>query len=1037
MTGSIRRLSAAVALALCATLTPAATAAPGAAGPPPPPSDAELAAQPARHDLTREQFYFVLPDRFANGSTANDRGGLTGDRLTTGYDPGDKSFYQGGDLKGLTERLDYIKGLGTTAIWLAPVFKNTPVTERSWGAAANYHGYAITDFTRVDPHFGTNEELRELIDAAHAKGMKVMFDILTNHTADTIRYAEQEYGYRPEGAYPYLDRQGRPFDDDDGVPRVDEDAFAYTPRVAGEDREAKVPAWLNDPTMYHNRGETSFSGESGLNGDFAGGDDLWTERPEVVRGMAKIYQRWVRDFGIDGFRIDTAKNVNLDFWTQWATALEKYAAEQGHEDFFMFGESYSAEPAVNAPYITRGRLDSTLDFPFQAVARVFASRGGAASVLSDVFSQDYRYTTGRSNAYEQVTFLGSHDMGRIGGFIAQDNPGADDAELLRRDRLAHELMFFSRGNTVVYAGDEQGFTGPAGDSEARQPMFATRVPDYLDDDRIGTDATHAEDAYDTSAPLYRTIAGLSRLTKRHPALRDGIQRERYADEGPGVYAFSRTDPRERVEYVVAVNNAETARTVEIPTDSADAAFRQLYGGRGTARTSDGATLRVTVPALSSVVYRADRALPAPATAPDITLTAPAAGATGTVEVTAEVTGGGLNRVVFAAQRGDGPWQVLGSADHAPYRVTQFLPDTVRGGEALRYKAVVVDGAGRTASALASTTAGASPPEEKPSVVRDHAVVHYQRPDGDYDGWELKTADGAVPFAGRDAYGAFAWVGVGDRAGKLDFTIEKDGAADGPPRTLDLTVAGEVWTEQGSGELLTTAPDGAYPPQDEEKAVIHYHRPDGDYDGWGLHTWAGAAHPTDWDVPLMPVRRDGYGITFEVPVQPGAESLSYVLHKREQKDLDRDQNLVFDVYGKEIWLLAGKPRYLLPAMGPTDLDLGVSKARLIDRDTVVWPDRGTGTVSEQLVYPGKGGELRIEDGALSDEGHWLRLNPTTLTDAQQRRHPELKGLPAYRIDPRDRDRLGTGLRRGLIATRRTDSGALMSATGVRIAPGPTS
>ena len=99
----------------------------GAATPPAPPSDAKLAKTAARHDLTREQFYFVLPDRFANGDTSNDKGGLTGARLDTGYDPTDKGFYQGGDLKGLTERLDYIKGLGTTAIWLAPIFKNQPV----------------------------------------------------------------------------------------------------------------------------------------------------------------------------------------------------------------------------------------------------------------------------------------------------------------------------------------------------------------------------------------------------------------------------------------------------------------------------------------------------------------------------------------------------------------------------------------------------------------------------------------------------------------------------------------------------------------------------------------------------------------------------------------------------------------------------------------------------------------------------------------------------------------------------------------------
>src|SRR6185312_9028072 len=137
-----------------------------------------------------EQYYFVLPDRFANGNKANDKGGLTGDRLTTGLDPADKGFYHGGDLAGVINKLDYIQGLGTTAIWLAPVFKNRPVQGAGDDISAGYHGYWITDFTQVDPHFGTNDELKKLVRLAHQRGLKVYLDIIANHTADVIRYAE-------------------------------------------------------------------------------------------------------------------------------------------------------------------------------------------------------------------------------------------------------------------------------------------------------------------------------------------------------------------------------------------------------------------------------------------------------------------------------------------------------------------------------------------------------------------------------------------------------------------------------------------------------------------------------------------------------------------------------------------------------------------------------------------------------------------------------------------------------------------------------
>ncbi|GAA3105265.1 hypothetical protein GCM10020254_58890 [Streptomyces goshikiensis] len=176
--------------------------------------------------------------------------------------------------------------------------------------------------------------------------------------------------------------------------------------------------------MYHNRGDSTFAGESSEQGDFAGLDDLWTERPEVVSGMEKIYEKWVKDYRIDGFRIDTVKHVDTGFWTQWATALDKYAAQRGRKNFFMFGEVYSADTAVTSPYVTRGRLDATLDFPLQDAIRAYASQGAGAGRLASVLGEDYRYTTDKANAYEQVTFLGNHDMGRFGTFLKQDRPGA-------------------------------------------------------------------------------------------------------------------------------------------------------------------------------------------------------------------------------------------------------------------------------------------------------------------------------------------------------------------------------------------------------------------------------------------------------------------------------------------------------------------------------------------------------------------------------------------------------------------------------------
>ena len=168
-------------------------------------------------------------------------------------------------------------------------------------------------------------------------------------------------------------------------------------------------------------------------------------------------------------------------------------------------------------------------------------------------------------------------MGRIGYFIGADNAGASETEMINRDRLAHELMYFSRGNPVIYYGDEQGFTGTGGDQVARQSMFASQVPDYLDDDLLGTSRTHAQDNFVPSHPLYQQIRQLARLTKQHPALRNGAHQHRYGSTSAGIYAFSRILRDQQYEYVVALNNSESAKTAAIPTYVANGAFTKVYG----------------------------------------------------------------------------------------------------------------------------------------------------------------------------------------------------------------------------------------------------------------------------------------------------------------------------------------------------------------------------------------------------------------------------------------------------------------------------
>ncbi len=152
--------------------------------------------------------YLIMPDRFENGDRSNDRGLRSGDRSRTGFDLTHKGFYHGGDLKGLMSRLDYIEQLGATAIWLTPVFTNKAVQGQGESMSAGYHGYWGTNFLEVDPHLGTRQDYKAFVDAAHARGLKVYFDVVVNHTADVIQYLEcvgQACAFRGRADYPTLD----------------------------------------------------------------------------------------------------------------------------------------------------------------------------------------------------------------------------------------------------------------------------------------------------------------------------------------------------------------------------------------------------------------------------------------------------------------------------------------------------------------------------------------------------------------------------------------------------------------------------------------------------------------------------------------------------------------------------------------------------------------------------------------------------------------------------------------------------------------
>ncbi len=582
-------------------------------------------ARPAERELV----YFLLPDRFENGDPANDRGGLAGDRLRTGFDPTSKGFYNGGDLRGLISRLDYIQGLGATAIWLGPIYKNKPVQGAPGQESAGYHGYWITDFTTVDPHFGSEQEMRELVAAVHARGMKIYLDIITNHTADVIAYREcptSECAYRPRADYPYSRRGGLDGEtinegfagDGPGHQTAENFAklvrpdFAYTPFVPPAEANVKVPAWLNDPIWYHNRGNTTFSGESNDMGDFVGLDDLMTENPRVVQGFIDIFGGWIDRYGIDGFRIDTAKHVNEEFWRAFSPAMLERARQRGIPNFHIFGEVFTDSPAdtaLLARYTRSAGLPTVLDFAFAAAVRETVAGNAGTEVLARLFADDVLYEGGAATALRLPTFISNHDFGRFAHFVFRKQPEVSRDEALARVQLAHAMLLTLRGVPTLYSGDEQGFVGLGGDQSARQPLFASAVPEYLAQPLLGSSLTHASAHFDPQHPLYRLIARLAALRAAHPALHSGMQvTRRYTEGKPGVFAVSRFDPQSGREYLLAFNTSASAIDVAVQVETSSRGFVALAGDCAAASSAPG-SVRVRLPAFGFAVCAVQESRP--------------------------------------------------------------------------------------------------------------------------------------------------------------------------------------------------------------------------------------------------------------------------------------------------------------------------------------------------------------------------------------------------------------------------------------------
>ena len=656
-----------------------------------------------------EVIYFLLPDRFNDGNPANNEGKSASDQ--SGFDPSDPHLFHGGDLEGIERKLDYLNHMGITSIWMTPIFRNRSLQVFGEGVPpkAGYHGYWILDFTEVDPHFGSKEDLQRLIGRAKTDGIGTILDIVANHTADVIQPKGGLYAYQYKFSKPYLDASGKAFDDRDYIdkpdfPKLDaETSFPAPPAFGNEaDRTIRKPDWLNDPTVYHNRGEVSTGGESAQYGEISGLDDLSTEQLRVVQGMIDIYGAWIKDFAIAGFRLDTVKHVNNEFWQRFIPAMQEQATSSGRKDFFIFGEVYDPDPAFLSEFVHRADMPSVLDFGFQRAARGFAAGADSPRKLAEFFAKDSYYTTPAENAYGLVTFLGNHDMGRIGYFLSSDLPDAPSQELLARDILAHALLFFTRGIPAIYYGDEQGFTGKGGDAAAREDMFGSKVPDFLEEKRIGGGDGSAP-AFNEDHPLFRAIREMISVRQKNPALQSGIQVVRHAEDNPGIFAVSRIDRDHRREVLAVFNNSGETRKADIKTFSLSGNWERLFASVPEGfRFVPGPEnqLSVELPPFSALVLRNPQ--PIEESRQQISELRLEAKRNSEIddrwEIRADLAPDQVASIAFGVRaKGEDDYQFLGTADSPPYRVFPTR-QTIPNAPALEFKAIARDLFGREATA---------------------------------------------------------------------------------------------------------------------------------------------------------------------------------------------------------------------------------------------------------------------------------------------------------------------------------------------------
>lgn len=490
--------------------------------------------------------YFLLLDRFSDGREKgylDNEGQLVETGTTRLYSPDDEGnamassrdaerwrragvSWNGGTLRGLASKLGYLKRLGVTAVWISPIFKQTPFD-------STYHGYGIQNFLDVDPHFGTREELRALVDEAHAMGIYVILDVILNHSGDVFAYDADRYPVQdPHSSQWYMDPRwdGNPytvkgFRDGTGEPTIPFGPVDPASHPGAWPDGAIWPAELQTPETFTRQGyinnwdhdpeyrDADFMSLKDIKLGYGGVDDYVPSA--ALRALVDVYRFWIAYADVDGFRIDTVKHMDPGATRYFAQSIHEFAQRIGKERFYLIGEITGGRTKAFSTLEVTG-LDAALginDIPDKLEYLVKGYRH--AHEYFDLFRNSLLVNK-ESNLWfrnKVVTMYDDHDQVRKGSYKARFCAGSKHNANLALSVLA--LNATTMGIPCVYYGSEQALDGEGeGDYFLREAMFGGD---------FGPFRTRGRHVFNESFWVYLEFAKVLAIRRQHITLRRGRQ----------------------------------------------------------------------------------------------------------------------------------------------------------------------------------------------------------------------------------------------------------------------------------------------------------------------------------------------------------------------------------------------------------------------------------------------------------------------------------------------------------------------------------